>query len=77
MKRTNQTLLARVGTLTLALAMALSMLAGCGQQTPSSSVSSSGSSSQQETPQIPEKMEGDEFGNGAIGTHGGVSSGSV
>ena len=22
-------------------------------------------------------MEGDEFGNGAIGTHGGVSSGSV
>ena len=84
MKRTNKTLTARVGALTLALAMALSMLAGCGQQQSSSSGAASSqpsaSSSQQETPdtpEIPETMEGDEFGNGAIGTHGGVSSGSV
>ena len=38
---------------------------------------SGGSASSGQQANEPETMEGDEFGNGAIGTHGGVSSGSV
>ena len=77
----------RVGALVLSLAMCLSLLAGCqNQPTPNGGGSSSGggsasssggaSSSVQTTPDV-ETMEGDDFGNGAVGTHGGVSSGSV
>lgn len=66
------------------LSLSLSLLAGCGPKNPpassggsSSSGSTSGSVSTPEPPAGPEVMEGDEFGNGAVGTHGGVSSGSV
>lgn len=77
----------RVGALVLSLAMCLSLLAGCQQQPSSngggsstggsSSSSTGGASSDVQTPPTEEVMEGDDFGNGAIGTHGGVSSGSV
>lgn len=65
----------RFGALTLALALSLSLLTGCGQAAATSSSSSPSSSS--EVASQPLVMEGDEFGNGAVGTHGGVSSGSV
>lgn len=83
MKRNNQSLTTKFSALALVLAMMLSLLAGCGQTTqPAASstppaASSEPAASEPETPEIPETMEGDEFGNGAIGTHGGVSSGSV
>ncbi len=80
MKTSSQKAWKRLGALALALSLSLSLLAGCGQKTPpagSSGGSGSGSVSTPETPPAPEVMEGDEFGNGAIGTHGGVSSGSV
>lgn len=77
----------RVGALVLSLAMCLSLLAGCqNQPTPNgggsssgggSASSSGGASSSVQTPPDVETMEGDDFGNGAVGTHGGVSSGSV
>ena len=77
----------RVGALVLSLAMCLSLLAGCQKQpTPNgggsssgggSASSSGGASSSVQTPPDVETMEGDDFGNGAVGTHGGVSSGSV
>ena len=81
MKRNNQSLTTKFSALALVLAMMLSLLAGCGQTTqPAASstppaASSEPAASEPETPEIPETMEGDEFGNGAIGTHGGVSSG--
>ena len=75
MKRNNQSLTTKFSALALVLAMMLSLLAGCGQTTPPAA-SSEPAASEPETPEIPETMEGDEFGNGAIGTHGGVSSGS-
>ena len=79
MKNSSHKLWKRVGCLALTLSLSLSLLAGCGKkETPNSSgsASGSGSTSQSETNE-PEVMEGDDFGNGAIGTRGGVSSGSV
>lgn len=87
MKTNQRKIRHRIGTLALSLAMCLGLLAGCQTQQPSnnggssaggsSSSSNSGASSSVQTPPEEEVMEGDEFGNGAIGTHGGVSSGSV
>ena len=83
MKRNNQSLTTKFSALALVLAMMLSLLAGCGQTTqPAASstppaASSEPAASEPDTPEIPETMEGDEFGNGAIGTHGGVSSGRL
>ena len=66
-------------SLLLTLSMGLAMLAGCGSAG-SNSASSAGSSSagsasstSSSATQV-ETMAGDEFGNGAVGTHGGVSS---
>lgn len=74
----------RAGALVLALSMTLALLAGCGQKTPpasssasSGSASASASTGDQSTPEIPTVMEGDEFGNGAIGTQGAVVSASA
>lgn len=66
-------------SLLLTLSMGLAMLAGCGSAG-SNSASSAGSSSAGSTSSTSssatqvETMAGDEFGNGAVGTHGGVSS---
>ena len=70
--------------LTLAFALTVPMLAGCNSGTTSSSTSGSTSSTgstsastSADTSSAAEMtMEGDTFGNGAVGTHGGVSSGS-
>ncbi len=80
MKRTST--MAKIGALILSAAMMLSMVAGCAPQEPAASSNPPASSgtpgtSEPDTPQIPDTMEGDEFGNGAIGQHGGVSSGSL
>ena len=79
MRNSSHNLWKRVGALALALSLSLSLLAGCGKkEAPSGSASTSGSgSTSQGDVSEPEVMEGDDFGNGAIGTHGGVSSGSV
>lgn len=79
MKNSSNKLWKRVGCLALTLSLSLSLLAGCGKkENPNSSGSASGSgSASQSEANKPEVMEGDDFGNGAIGTHGGVSSGSV
>ena len=83
MYRNKQSMTSNCSALALVLAMMLSLLAGCGQTTqPAASSTPPAASSElddyeTETPEIPETMEGDEFGNGAIGTHGGVSCGSV
>ena len=70
--------------LTLAFALTVPMLAGCNSGTTSSSTSGSTSSTgstsastSADTSSAAEmSMECDTFGNGAVGTHGGVSSGS-
>ena len=68
MKRNNQSLTTKFSALALVLAMMLSLLAGCGQTTqPAASstppaASSEPAASEPETPEIPETMEGDEFG---------------
>lgn len=72
----------KFGALLLAMALTVSTLAGCTNTTPSSSTPSSDApssgapSSSAPEATTPTKMEGDEFDNGAIGKHGGVSSSS-
>lgn len=67
----------RLSALILAMAMVFAM-AGCSS---TSSSPAPASPTPEPTPEAviiaPEKMEGDEFDNGAIGTQGGVSSGSL
>lgn len=66
-------------SLLLTLSMGLAMLAGCGSagsnsaNSAGSSSAGSASSTSSSATQV-ETMAGDEFGNGAVGTHGGVSS---
>ncbi|MEG2204053.1 MAG: gamma-glutamyltransferase, partial [Oscillospiraceae bacterium] len=74
----------RFCALTIALVMLMMAVAGCGTSSsaapaPAPAASVAPVASEPAAPAAPaepvvEKMEGDEFGNGAIGTHGGVSS---
>lgn len=74
----------KILSLTVASAMAIS-LCGCGTSTQTPTTGANETTTAAETTaaettaaveEIPETLEGDEFGNGAIGTHGGVTSSS-
>lgn len=67
----NNSRMKRIWIILLVVVMVVTMLTACSQQAAPNSPASSGES---ETPVLPTKMEGDEFNNGAIGLHGGVSS---
>ncbi len=81
------TMRTRLGALLLALAMCVGLMASCAQQTPPAASTPAASTPAASAPAAstpepepepePEVMEGDEFGNGAIGTHGGVTSASI
>lgn len=74
--------LTRLCALMVAIVMVLAA-SGCSTASTAAPISSSAPAISSEVPPASsaapavEKMEGDEFDNGAIGTHGGVSSGSV
>ena len=71
------TLKKRIGALTLALAMCIGMLAGCGQTEPAPEPAPEPEQTEPAPEPTPEPtlptME-DEFGNGAVGTNCAVTS---
>lgn len=68
-------LMKRFWVILLVVIMIITTLTACSQQAASSTPESSApAAAEPEKPAVPTKMEGDEFDNGAIGQHGGVSS---
>lgn len=82
MKHTFSSSATKLSALALALAMTVTLFTGCGSTASESSGSSSSSdqsstSSSQGENNVTMSMEGDIYGNGAVGSKGAVSSGSV